>query len=511
MLGSDVLEIAIGVVFVFLIASLIASAVREMIEALLKTRAVQLEKGMRQLLDDHAGTGIMKELFDHPLLFGLYEGTYEPEQQLAPTWTGRAFSALRRDAAAGEAKVKTTLQWASNLPSYIPSRNFALALLDLVAGTGRNGEPLTLDSIKASAMTLPDGHLRKAVLVAVGEAGDDLDRARASIEAWFDGNMDRVSGWYKRKTQALLVLIGLVIAILLNIDSLNVARELATNTASRQLVMARVDAVYSTLKDNQQGGQPLLTPEQLRSEARGLSQVIGWPAVRERAGAEWDSKRNALAAQARANPALKDLHAKAQWVLAQIGDRDRYVKDQVRRGIPASIPGWLLTALAVSLGAPFWFDLLNKFMVIRSTVKPYEKSSPEGSEDRRGGGKNAAQQLAPGPLQPALQPPGPLNALAAPAGAVAGAVPGGIAATARIATVRLALDTAGLAGVSLTKNGAALAVPSDGFVEVPLEVDIDHVLAATAKRTADQAVVRWKQEIRATLDSEGQPITATFE
>jgi hypothetical protein len=43
--------------------------------------------------------------------------------------------------------------------------------------------------------------------------------------------------------------------------------------------------------------------------------------------------------------------------------------------------GWLITALAVSLGAPFWFDLLNKFIVIRGTVKPKEKSPEEGSKD----------------------------------------------------------------------------------------------------------------------------------
>ena len=44
--------------------------------------------------------------------------------------------------------------------------------------------------------------------------------------------------------------------------------------------------------------------------------------------------------------------------------------------------GWLITAFAATLGAPFWFDVLNKFMVIRSTVKPREKSQEEGSEDR---------------------------------------------------------------------------------------------------------------------------------
>jgi len=47
------------------------------------------------------------------------------------------------------------------------------------------------------------------------------------------------------------------------------------------------------------------------------------------------------------------------------------------------ILGWLVTAFAATLGAPFWFDVLNKIMVIRSTVKPHEKSPEEASEDRQ--------------------------------------------------------------------------------------------------------------------------------
>ena len=45
--------------------------------------------------------------------------------------------------------------------------------------------------------------------------------------------------------------------------------------------------------------------------------------------------------------------------------------------------GWLITAFAATLGAPFWFDLLNKVSVVRSTVKPREKSPDEASDDRR--------------------------------------------------------------------------------------------------------------------------------
>ena len=56
----------------------------------------------------------------------------------------------------------------------------------------------------------------------------------------------------------------------------------------------------------------------------------------------------------------------------------------------AVVCGWLVTAFAVMLGAPFWFDVLNKFMIIRSTVKPHEKSAEAGSEDRQSGEPNSA-------------------------------------------------------------------------------------------------------------------------
>jgi hypothetical protein len=46
-----------------------------------------------------------------------------------------------------------------------------------------------------------------------------------------------------------------------------------------------------------------------------------------------------------------------------------------------TIFGWLLTSFAVCLGAPFWFDVLNKFIVVRSTVKPKEKSGTEAPKE----------------------------------------------------------------------------------------------------------------------------------
>jgi len=45
------------------------------------------------------------------------------------------------------------------------------------------------------------------------------------------------------------------------------------------------------------------------------------------------------------------------------------------------ILGWLITALALSMGAPFWFDLLNKLMRLRSSVSTSTTSQPKGKDD----------------------------------------------------------------------------------------------------------------------------------
>lgn len=80
--------------------------------------------------------------------------------------------------------------------------------------------------------------------------------------------------------------------------------------------------------------------------------------------------------------------------------------------------GWLATALAATLGAPFWFDVLNRIMVIRSTVKPHQKSPEEASEDRQApAGTTAAQTPAapaPVPVQAAQASPPAPNPPAAP-------------------------------------------------------------------------------------------------
>jgi len=122
--GLAALDVVIGLVFVYLVASLIASAVNELFENRLNYRSKDLERGIKELLD-HDGSDIVKKLYDHPLISGLFRGTYD------------------------EARAK------NQLPSYIPSRNFALALMDIV---GRAEAGLTALSGAANALAPGSAH-----------------------------------------------------------------------------------------------------------------------------------------------------------------------------------------------------------------------------------------------------------------------------------------------------------------------------------------------------------------
>jgi len=78
MFGSEILEVAIGIIFVYLLVSVICSAIREGIEAFLKTRSAYLEHGIRELLHDADGRGLAESFFRHPLIYGLYLDDYRP-------------------------------------------------------------------------------------------------------------------------------------------------------------------------------------------------------------------------------------------------------------------------------------------------------------------------------------------------------------------------------------------------------------------------------------------------
>jgi len=361
--GSEILEVGIGIVLVFLIVSVICAAIREGLELWLKTRSSYLEHGIRELLHDPRGVGLARQLYEHPLIYSLYSDGYEP----------------------GDTRTRPKLRaHMRTLPSYIPARSFALALMDIAArgpdpAVGSTGEAPMLDlaSVRANVALIRNERVQRVLLTAIDTAQNDFDRAQKNVEEWYDASMDRVSGWYKRSTHLMLFLIGVVVAVALNINTIAIAEYLYIDDTARAAVVARAEAVTqdSGFVENFDAAMA-----QLDTLAHSVKLPIGWGHAR--------------------SPAVRADTTGGMFSRAGVA--------RGWEGAGKSFFGWLLTALAATMGAPFWFDLLNKMMVIRSTVKPKEKSPDEGSEDRQ--------------LQPATTVRAATSApAAAPAAAPAGA------------------------------------------------------------------------------------------
>ena len=284
MFGSTILDVAIAIVFIYLLVSLVISAINEFIASLLKSRAKNLSKGIQALLQDPSQAGWVARLYQHPLI-----------QSLSPP---------------------------NSKPSYIPSRTFALALLDLIAPATADGAR-TLADLKTGMANIPQP-LQRTLTNLLDEAQHDVERLKTQIEIWFNNGMDRASGWYKRKTQWIQFFLGLSLVILLNIDSVHIGRTLfAVNSPLRASLVESAKSFVA---------QPGGTNRPMKDVVEAISTAslpIGW----------------------------SELPRRDQWL--------------------TMILGWLITAFAVSLGAPFWFDLLNKFVNVRASGKaPEEEPKP---------------------------------------------------------------------------------------------------------------------------------------
>lgn len=327
MFGSEILDVAIGLVLIFFLLSLVCSSIREAFETVLSHRSSDLERGLREMFGDKTHTGLIADFYRHPLIEALFPGDYVP----------------------GKTR---------NLPAYIPTRTFSLTIVNLLISKYLPQADITKKDLSGSekfedfsqaVANMPDGsRLKGAMEPLIAAANRDFTQLRSGIEQWFNSSMDRVSGWYKTRTQIIIAAIGLSLAAIMNVDSLAIVRYLDTDQTARSVLVNQAAQVRN---------DPGLTPPTSQ-----LIDPLGWI---ERQGG-----------------------LPLGWVLQiQPGQQKSDFEHDWRRP-PSTFSGWLaklagilFTAFALTLGAPFWFDLLNRFMVVRSTVKPEEKSPPEPSKD----------------------------------------------------------------------------------------------------------------------------------
>ena len=327
MFGSNVLDTAMGLVFVFLCVSLVCTATNELIAIAFASRARDLERGIRNMLDGSS---------EYPLRWWQFHKRSAASKR-EPGWADTFF----------EHQTINGTQKNNCVPSYIPSQDFVSVVLHLldnppaVTGVAASVNPLTglstFTEIRAAITRLPlTTKIRGLLLACLQEAESDLTSGVSAIrkfsrrmEIWFDHAMDRVGGWYKKRTQWVLLLIAVVVSGMMNIDTIAIYERLARDgTLRASLVAAAEKAVeYPTTAPTTQSVQTAI--QNVKTSVNEFNQLgipVGWTP---------------------ANSRQVDFN---------------------------KICGLLVTALAASLGAPFWFDVLNKFMSVRGTGKaPEEK------------------------------------------------------------------------------------------------------------------------------------------
>lgn len=227
------------------------------------------------------------------------------------------------------------------MPSYISSSSFSTAVFDLLVPA--DGDRTDLAQMRHTLARLEGYPTFTSQLSSLLKAhGDDVETFRAALERWYDDHMDRVSGWYKRHISIYALVIGAVLVLVLNVNSLAIARTLYTDDAVRAAV-ASVAVEAADCPESADSAECLAQVQQEIAQAQDAGLPLGWPVV----------------AACRTGGAACDWFAERGLVRADAGWLDWQ---------PAlALLGWAITVLALVPGARFWFDLLGRFGSLRTT------------------------------------------------------------------------------------------------------------------------------------------------
>jgi hypothetical protein len=218
-------------------------------------------------------------------------------------------------------------------PSYVDAVSFAKAVLDHL---GAYDAAATTAGIQNAVNETKNDTLIRTLTPLIQGAGGKIATLEAHVADWFDKTMDRVSGEYKRRNQLWSLLVGVLIAVAFNASSLAIGQQLWTDDNARAaMVQASSAQRMPTTADAKEAGEALSDFRKARDKVAQLPLPLGWSQ----------------------------------------SDVDGVTQHFVSVHTLLLVAGWLMTGLALSLGAPFWFDCLQNLMNLRNTGP-----KPDGSK-----------------------------------------------------------------------------------------------------------------------------------
>jgi hypothetical protein len=246
MFGSVVLDVVIGLVFVYLLYSLLATILAELVSSWLGIRARMLRQAIERMLNDRYFEDLtrnrLQRIWHSIIVFFLLEF-----KDFRFSLAGRLYNhpAIKY---LGRGKSGLFTLFSNRKPSYIRPENFADTLIQMMKERGTG----TTDIEKvASCLQLNTLQIQPQTLTMLrnlfSDSGNDVAGFKKKLTNWYDEMMERLAGWFKRKIQLVLFIIGLIMAISFNVDSIGIARRLAKDKSAReQLVQMAISASDSS-------------------------------------------------------------------------------------------------------------------------------------------------------------------------------------------------------------------------------------------------------------------------
>jgi len=394
MTNSGIIDVAIGLAFIFGVTAALSSVLTELIARFLGLRGTYLLGGLRELLDGDDGVTDLKDaIADYDNVKSLMRGRVlvavggeaspapavtaapvESDFTTAPSVLGAqpgTMSAtgvllgspiLRSQGMTGLISSRNLIVQASrigypeitsetgkraladrrSLPSYIPAKSFSEAVIALFAPD--EAGQTTMTEVQDGINHLPDSMatFKESLQALAANAGSDITTFRASVEDWYDDHMDRVSGWYMRRVAKITIVVGAILVLLFNINLITIGRSLyGSGAVSSAVSTAAATHPPCTTADRTCLGQ-------LQADLSAVAQAdlpIGWTTVPActvpRPPCNWLQQRGIL------NPT-----GSSTWQIVVV------------------IFGFLITIIGITPGARICFNLLGKLGSTLSSAGP---------------------------------------------------------------------------------------------------------------------------------------------
>lgn len=311
MFGLETLDVLIGLATLYLIFGIACTAIVEAFMSWLNIRSNNLDAALKEFLAGELKQGV-------------------------PFAAAFCNHPLTQTLSQGDAK-----------PSYIPPEIVGRVVEALISGDPASTLEQSVDALPGTPQT---NRIKGILEIFAKQAAGDITVFRKAIETHFDASMDRASGCVKRSSHSIGLIVSTALVIGANVDSIDIASSLASNPEARMKIVAiaqqQLDAVPPPVNT-------VNSPDDTQQTTgnNGIEKAL-------------TQTREAISIFNKNVADMSAAELKLGWKNYPNNGSEWFTK----------IVGLLVSIAAISLGAPFWFDTLQRMMQVRTSgVSPREK------------------------------------------------------------------------------------------------------------------------------------------